>query len=157
TLDNVLVGTPVPQTNNGRAEQHAKPGIVVVEVPRHPPRLAYRRPGRLHTLGYHGFPEVEHFGTADLAQLIPAAQGLKTEDGDHERSNNQDHSLQGLCICYRPETSDDSIDTGQQYNQDGAKPEAVQAEEVHIGKQHAEYNPTGENTYRDLRQHIGNQ
>src|SRR6476660_969589 len=33
TLNNVLVGTPVPQANNRRTKQHAGPGIFIIKVP----------------------------------------------------------------------------------------------------------------------------
>ena len=35
-LDDVLIRAPVPEADNRRAEEHAEPRVVLIEVPRHP-------------------------------------------------------------------------------------------------------------------------
>ena len=79
-LHDVLVGAPVPQPDDGRAEQHAEPREVAVEIPGLLDHLAGRvglehgRPGALDSGGNQRLPEVEHVGAAPVAQFAPAAQ-----------------------------------------------------------------------------------
>ena len=47
SADDVLVGAPVPEPDDRGTQQHARPRVVLVEVPRHAAGLLHRRPGRL--------------------------------------------------------------------------------------------------------------
>ena len=79
-LDDVLVGAPVPEPDDRRAEEHAEPGIVAVEVPGHPAGLLHRRPGALHAGGHERLPQVEHLGpsTARSSPQPPSLLRPKT-------------------------------------------------------------------------------
>ena len=66
TLDNVLVRAPIPQADDGRAEEHAEPGEIVVEIISFLHDLAGRtqflhgRPCAGNTCGNQRLPEIEH-------------------------------------------------------------------------------------------------
>ena len=76
-LHDVLVGAPVPQADDRRAEQHAEPRVVAVEVPGHPARFLHGRPGAFDAGRDERLPEVEHVGAEHGAQLAPAAERLR--------------------------------------------------------------------------------
>ena len=55
-LHDVLIGAPVPEADDRRAEQHAEPGVVAVEVPaRCRARSPSPAPSALHPAGTSGF------------------------------------------------------------------------------------------------------
>ena len=74
-LHDVLVGAPVPEADDRRAEQHAEPRVVAVEVPRDaagllaPAPTCPRRPA-----GTSGFHRLNISGPSTVAQLAPAAE-----------------------------------------------------------------------------------
>jgi len=161
TLDNVLVGTPVPQTHDRGAEEHAEPGVVVVEIPGHPPGLADRRPRALDARRDHGLPEVEHLRADDLAEFGPAAQGLEPEDRHQDRAEDQDDRLEGLRVGDGAEAAQDGVQAGEDDHEDRADPEAVEVQgpevQVQLGQQGAEDHSAGEDADRDLGQDVRDQ
>src|SRR5260370_24469104 len=66
TLDDVLVGAPVPQADDRGAEEHAEPREIIVEVPSFFYNIAGAlrfepgRPTALYTRGDERLPEIEH-------------------------------------------------------------------------------------------------
>ena len=77
-LHDVLVRAPIPEPDDRRAEQHAQPREVAIEVPRLADHLAR---GVVSITGAHvpstpardqRLPEIEHLRAADRAQLAPS-------------------------------------------------------------------------------------
>ena len=156
-LDDILVRAPVPEADDGRAEEHADPRVIVVEVPGHPAGFLDRRPGPLDAVGHEGFPQVEHVRAGDAPQLAPAAEGLQAEVGHQGRADDEDEGLDGLGVGDRLEAAEDRVEAGDEDDQDGADPEAVEAEPVQVGQQDAEDDPAGVDADGHLGQNVGDE
>ena len=156
-LDDVLVRAPVPQADDGGAEEHADPGIVVVEVPGHPSGLVDRGPRPLHPRRDERFPKVEHLAAGDLAERAPAAERLQAEVGHQARADDEDERLQGFGVGDGLEPAHDRVEPGDDDDQDGPDPEAVQAEPVELGQEHAEDDAAGEDADGHLGQDVGDE
>ncbi len=160
-LNDVLIGAPVPQPDDRRAQQHSGPRIVLVEVPRHAAGFLYGRPGGLHAGRRHGLPEVEELGPKRRAQLSPAAQLAQAEEREQQRPQHEHGGLNGLGIGDGPHAADHGVEARQQHERDRSDPEAVEDDaadlDLHVRKQRAEHDAAGEDPHRDLGQHVGNE
>ena len=63
TLNDVLVRAPIPEANDRRANGHAEPRELRVEIPGNPGRFLDRRPGAFQARRDERLPEVEHLRT----------------------------------------------------------------------------------------------
>ncbi len=158
-LHDVLVRAPVPQADNRRAEQHAQPREIAVEIPGDAVLLDHRRPRALHALGNQRLPQVEHVGAENLAKFRPAAHVNEPENGDQQRTDDQHHRLQRLRVGHRAQPPQHRVQAGQQNHRHRAHPEAVERGEAdvepHLRQQGGEDDPAREDAHRDLCQHIG--
>src|ERR1039458_10685436 len=159
-LHDVLVRAPVPQADNGRAEQHAEPWEIVVEVPGLLDDLAdgvglnHRRPGTLYTGGDERLPEVEHIGAAQAAQLVPASQADQAVGGQQERAEDEDRDLHGVVVSHGTHAAQRGVKAGEHDHQHRADPKAVDNDAAdidgHLREQRAEDDAAGEDTDRDF-------
>ncbi len=115
------------------------------------------RPGALHAGRDEGLPEVEHLAAGDVAQGPPSAEGLEAEEGHQARADDEDEGLQGLGVGDGLEPAHDRVQAGDDDDQDGADPEAVQAEPVELGQQDAEDDAAGEDADGQLGQDVGHE
>ena len=160
-LHDVLVRAPVPQPDDRRAEQHAQPRVVAVEVPRDAPGLADRRPRAFEARRHERLPQVEHLGAEHGPQLAPAPEPLQAEDRQQQRAEQQDDRLHGLGVGHGPHAPDDRVQAGQDHDRHRPDPEAVEdgAADVHLQprQQRPEHDATCEDADRDLGQHVGHE
>ena len=156
-LDDVLVGAPVPQADDGRAEEHADPGIIVVEVPGHPAGLLDRGPRPMDSRRDEGLPEVEHLPADDPPELAPAAEGLQAEVCHQGRADDEDERLDGFGVGDGLEPAHDRVEPGDEDDQNRADPEAVEAHEVELGQEDAENDAAGEDADGHLGQDVGHE
>src|SRR4029077_2014694 len=102
-LDDNLVGTPVPDAEDGRTEEDSRPGEVGV------------RGGLDHVeiaIGHHG------------AQVREAADAEQTDDGEGDGTGDQDEGLDGVGVDDGRESAGDGVDTGGDDQDDGGLPQA---------------------------------
>ncbi len=160
-LHDVLVGAPVPEADDRRAEEHSRPREVGVEVPRDPVRLQHRRPGPVHPLRNDRLPQVEEIGIEGLPESSPAPESRQPEPGQEPRAHHQHQRLQRLGVGDRAHSARDGVDPGEHDHDQGAHPEAVQeprAElQLHVREQRREDHPAREDPHRDLGQHVAHQ
>jgi hypothetical protein len=158
-LHDILIRAPVPHADDGRAEQHAEPREVVVEIPRLLDDVAgalddHGRPGAGLAGRNQRLPEIEHVGAAYVAKLAPATQLDHAVDREQSRAADEDHHLHRVVIGHRAHAAEHGVKAGEHDHQHGADPEAVdiQARDVdsHLGKERAEDHASGEDAYCDL-------
>src|ERR1022692_1451054 len=148
------------QADNGRAEQHAEPWEIVVEVPGLLDDLAdgvglnHRRPGTLYTGGDERLPEVEHIGAAQAAQLVPASQADQAVGGQQERAEDEDRDLHGVVVSHGAHAAQRGVKAGEHDHQHRADPKAVDNDAAdmdgHLREQRAEDDAAGEDADRDF-------
>ena len=144
TLNDVLVGTPVPEADDRGTDEHHEAGILAVE------RVAL-------------FP-VEHVGGAvavvQLSAVVhhgcpafrdaAATEGCQSEEEHEERADDEDRSLNGRERHHALHATEDRKHGGDGDEADGTPPEGK-------AQQILEEDTTRESGYRDFRQHIGHQ
>ena len=160
-LHDVLVRTPVPQADDRRAQQHARPRVAAVEVPGDAAGFLHRGPRALHPGGDDGLPQVEQVRVEHPAQLVPAAEPRKPVRREETRSHDEDERLQGVGVRDRPHPAEHRVEPGEQHDRHGADPEAVErgASDVqpHLGQECREDDPPCEDRDRELREHVRRQ
>ena len=111
SLDDVLVGAPIPDSDNGRCDQYAEPGEI---------RVCVRS------------PEGEVLGVlaAYRLQLAPAAQLIEADYGNKKGTDQQNNGLDSISIDYCTETAEDGVDSSERDRQQGANPEGVEEDGV---------------------------
>ena len=123
TLNDVLVGTPVPETDDGGSEEHNKSRILLIHAVTSLP--------------------VEHMGcTVTIVQLVAivhhaspsftyatATKSGKTEEENEERTNNEDRSLYSGKCHHTLHTTKHGEDSCEDNKSDSASPE-VQAPKI---------------------------
>ena len=144
TLYDVLVGAPVPETDNaGSEEDHVARILSVHRV---------TRIGVEHVIDavavVHGTSCIHHRGPtfSDAA----AAQCSQTEEQHEEGTDNQDRCLDGGKCHHTFHTSEDGEDCGDSNQTDSAYPE-IQTQQV------LKEDTTRESGYRDLSQHVSHE
>ena len=144
TLNNVLVSTPVPETDNGSTEEyhiarelrvHGVGGIGVEHVSRSESIM------RGIASGHHCLP------TCDNA---PIAQGSKTQEQYQEGAYNKDGSLDSGKRHHTFHSAEYREYCRYGYQSDGADPE-VQSQQI------LEEDTSREGRNRNFRQHVSNQ
>ena len=103
-LDDVLVRAPVPEADDRRAEEHAQPRVVAVEVPGDAAGFLHRLPRPFDAGRHQRLPQVEHLRPEHGPQLAPAAEDVETVDGQHAASRSRG-SASGSLRCRRPRAS----------------------------------------------------
>ena len=160
-LHDVLVGAPVPEADDRRAEQHAQPRVVAVEVPRDAAGFLHRRPRAFEAGRHQRLPQVEHLRPEHRPQLAPAAEDVETVDGQHQRADHEDQRLDRFGVGDGAHPAEHRVDAGQDDDQHRPDPEAVQHDaaelQLHAGQQRAEDDAAREDADRDLGDHVGDQ
>ena len=114
-LHDILVRTPVPQPDDRRAKQHAKPGKIVIEIPslfHNMPRgicFDHRGPCALHTCRNQRFPQIEHVGTAPVAEFAPSTQLMQAIERQRCGAHNQNEDLDGIVVRHRPHAAKNRV------------------------------------------------
>ena len=145
TLDDILVGTPVPETDNSRTDQGTKPRILRVAVRTH--QVNHSAGGTL-VVGLH---------VAELKHLVPAAQGFHSQHQDNQRAEEQDWSLKHRGVEHALHTSEDSVYSGDEHKTDSGNPEEVDTPELLYTEYLLEHKSAGIDGNGHLRQHIADQ
>jgi len=137
-LHDVLVGTPVPDADDGRGDHHAQPGEGDVGV---------------------GTPEGELLRVrfAAFDQLVPAAEVVEAEVGDEAGAEEEDKRLRHLGVHDSAQAAEDRVDTGEDDGDDGADPECVVGRAEGIRQERLEDDGAGVDGDGDLREHVGDQ
>ena len=126
-LHDVLVGAPVPQADDRRAEQHAQPRVVAVEVPGHPAGLLHRRPGALDAGRDERLPEVEHVGVAAPREARSSRRACcSPKTVSSSGADDEDERLQRLGVGHRAHAAEHRVEPGQHDDRDRADPEGVE-------------------------------
>lgn len=89
TLDDMLVGAPIPETDDRRAEEHGESGILVVHGIARVPMEHVRRPVSVMqavAVGHHVGPAFRD---------APMAEGGKAQEEHEERADDEDRRLDG--------------------------------------------------------------
>ncbi len=160
-LDDVLVRAPIPQPDDRRAQEHAGPGIVTVEIPRDPCGFLHWHPCSFHAGRDNGLPEIEHFGTEGRPQFGPATQPMDAKDCQQRGAENQNDCLQRFGIGDGSHPTQRGIQARENHHQDGSNPEAVERcradSHLHFRQQGAEHHAARKNAYGDLGKYVGDQ
>ena len=128
-LHDVLIGAPVPQAAHRRAEEHAQPGEIAVEVPGHAAGASFDRlPGPLHARRNQRLPQVEHVRPANLPQLGPAAQLDQPVGRQQGRADDENDGLHGVVVGHGPHSAQAGVQAGQHEHEHRADPKAVDRE-----------------------------
>ena len=109
-LDDELVCAPVPETDDGGAEQGAVPREFAVL-------------GGTHQIGHRIAVLVHGLGAADVHHGVPAAQFLQAEPEDDERAEQEDRCLKDRCLEDGFHAADDGVDGGDEHEGEGRHPE----------------------------------
>ena len=125
-LHDVLIRAPVPDGEDRRAEQDARPREIGVR----------RRAPQAHELRRRG-----------RAQLAPAADGVEADDRDDDGAADHDEHLEHVGHEHRAHAADDGVDARREHDDDGARPEV----DAH---QRLEHDAAGGDRHGDLRQHV---
>ena len=131
-LHDVLVGAPVPEADDRRAEQHAEPRIVAVEVPGDAAGFLDRRPRALEAGRHERLPQVEHLRPEHGPQLAPAAERVEAVDGQQQRADHEDQGLHRFGVGDRAHPAEHRVDAGQDDDQHRPDPEAVQHDAAEV-------------------------
>ena len=160
-LDDVLVRAPIPQPDDRRAQQHAGPGIITIEIPRNPRRFLHREPCSFHASRDKRLPQIEHFGTERRPQFGPTTEPADAKDCQQRGAENQNDGLQCFRIGDGSHPAQHGIEAGEHNHQDGSNPEAVERcrakLQLHFRQQGAEHHAARENAYSDLGEYISDQ
>ena len=124
--------------------------------------LKHRRPGRFHPRRDQRLPEIEHVRAAEPAAVRPSRPSwIKPIDRQQRRAEDEHDDLDGVVVSHGAHAAEHGVKAGQRDDQDGADPEAVDAQaqqvEVHLRQQGAEHHAAGENAHGDLGDDEGDQ
>ena len=166
-LHDVLVGAPIPEPNDGRAEEHAEPREIAVEIPSFPNDLARgvglhdRGPSALDAGGDERLPEIEHIRAAPVAELTPSAETNQAVAGQQRGAGDQDGDLDGIVVSHGAHAAQGCVESGEHDNEHGADPEAVDGGaadvQTQLGKESAEDHAAGEDPNGDFGNHKGDE
>src|SRR6266581_8548807 len=166
-LHDVLVGAPIPEPNDGRAEEHAEPGEIAVEIPSFPHDLACgvglhdRGPSALDAGGNQRLPEIEHVRAAPVAELTPSAETNQAVAGQERGAGDQNSDLDRIVVGHGAHAAQGCVEPGEHDNEHGADPEAVDGGaadvQAQLGKESAEDHAAGEDPNRDFGNHKGDE
>src|SRR5207249_4835733 len=125
-LHDVLVRGPIPQADDRRAEEHAEPRVVPVEVPGNARRLLDWGPGAVDARRDERLPEIEHVRRQRGAELVPAAEPDQTKHGDEDGADDEDDRLYGLGVRHAAHPAGDGVQPGEHDDRHRADPKTVE-------------------------------
>jgi len=102
TLDDELVGAPIPDADDGGAEEDAGPGEVGVG---------------------ERSPEADVIFADDVDHFAPAAELVQADEGDGDGAADEDEGLEQVGIEDGAQAAEDGVDAGDDDDDDGAGPE----------------------------------
>ena len=144
TLDDVLIGTPIPKTNDGRANQGAKPRILRVAV------VANEVCHRIAIV-------VDHRRAANTHHLVPTAKLLESQNQNNQGAEQEDRRLKYRSIEHRLHSPEYRIKSRDDNQANGRNPEEINSPQFLNAKNLLEDQAAGVNRNSHLCQHVAYQ
>ncbi|GFI14405.1 hypothetical protein IMSAGC008_01960 [Muribaculaceae bacterium] len=140
-LNYELVGTPVPETDHGRAYKSAEPRILRVGI------AADKICHRVAVL-------VDLHSRADAHHFVPTAEFPKAEHEYDKRTQKQDRSLKNRCVKHRLHTTENSVKRCDKHKTHGGNPEEIDAPYLVDAEHLLEHEAAGIDCNGNFCQHI---
>ena len=166
-LDDVLVGAPIPQADDRRADGHAQPGEIAVEIPRLLDHVAggieflHRRPRGHLPAGTSGFQRLNMSEPQMRLEFVPAAQLDEAVNGQQGRAGDQDDNLNGVVVGHGAHAAEHGVKPGQHDDRDRSRSRSCRGGRAQVQpqlrQQGAEHHAAGEDADGDLGDDEGEQ